>query len=404
MAAGFLTPDARLRVFSDLGVVLPGGKLNAYVAGTPATRLNTYSDSTLLVANTNPVVASAGGLFGPIYLTKGVAYKLVLTDANDVVVWTQDNVSVPADNTLAAGTGISLATVAGVTTITNSIAGAVVSIGANDFRLTLESGVPVSATDQTAKGTLYLTPYKGNRLDLYDAAGLPTTIVSAQVSIAVPATTSQLYDVFAYSNAGVVTLELLAWTNDTTRATAITQATTGAWTKTGDLTRRYLGSFRTTTVAGQTEDSVTKRYVWNCYNRVPRPLQRFETTASWAYNGVVRQANGAAANQVDLVVGVAEAQLSLFLQAAAVATAAGTIMSAGIGEDSTTVYTVAAITSQTVAGVGVQNVSCVLTKVPAVGRHFYAWNEFASASNSFVGASASGGSTITPGLSGSILG
>lgn len=36
------------------------------------------------------------------------------------------------------------------------------------FRPTLESGVPVSTTDQTGKTTLYLTPYNGNRLPAYD--------------------------------------------------------------------------------------------------------------------------------------------------------------------------------------------------------------------------------------------
>ena len=37
-----------------------------------------------------------------------------------------------------------------------------------------------------------------------------------------------------FNNAGVPTLELLAWTNDTTRATATTRATLGFYTKTGD--------------------------------------------------------------------------------------------------------------------------------------------------------------------------
>ena len=121
-----LTPDARLRILSDLGVVVPGAKLNTYVAGTPSTPLATTSDSAGLVPNTNPVVASAGGLFGPIYLTPGVAYKLVLTDALNGPIWSQDNVMMPANNTLAAGTGISIATVAGVTTITASGSGGVV--------------------------------------------------------------------------------------------------------------------------------------------------------------------------------------------------------------------------------------------------------------------------------------
>lgn len=96
--SGLLTPEPRLREFSDLGVVLPGAKLYTYVAGTPSTPLATYSDVALTTPNANPVVASAGGLFGPIYLTPGVAYKFLLKDASDVTVpgYPQDNISVPA--------------------------------------------------------------------------------------------------------------------------------------------------------------------------------------------------------------------------------------------------------------------------------------------------------------------
>jgi hypothetical protein len=80
MPTGALTPDARLRILSDLAAVVPGAKLNTYVAGSLAVRLNTFSDSALTTPNANPVVASAGGLFGPIYLTPGSAYQFQLTD------------------------------------------------------------------------------------------------------------------------------------------------------------------------------------------------------------------------------------------------------------------------------------------------------------------------------------
>jgi hypothetical protein len=114
---GFLSPDARLRMISDLSTTIPGAKLHTYMAGTPSTPLTTYSDDALSVPNANPIIASAAGLFGPIYLTPGQAYKFALTDADDVAIWTQDNVAIPI-NALAAGVGISLATVDGVTTIT----------------------------------------------------------------------------------------------------------------------------------------------------------------------------------------------------------------------------------------------------------------------------------------------
>lgn len=378
MATGFLTPDARLRVFSDVGV-LPGAKLNTYVAGTPATPLATYSDSALTVPNTNPVVASAGGLFGPIYLTPGVAYKLVLTDAAGVVIWTQDNVMVPSV-VFAAGAGISLATVAGTTTITAT--SGVGSIGGNDFRLTLESGVPVSSTDQLAKTTLYCTPTTGTRLDLYDAAGVPTTLASAQFSIALPAAASQLYSVFAYNTAGVPTLELTAWTNDTTPGPAAygLSATTGTRTKTGDLTRRFLGLVRTTTVAGQSEDSNAKRFLWNDANRVPKMLERRETTASWIYTvAAFRIARASAVNQVEYVIGAQDVLLDLGLSVGA-GNASSAVMVIAIGHDSVTVPHPSCVGAEMYpTGSPIATGRSTLKLYPAIGYHYAAWLEYAAA-------------------------
>jgi hypothetical protein len=90
-------------------------------------------------------------------------------------------------------------------------------------RLTLTTGLPVTTADVTGASatTLYYAPYGGcNQIDLFDGTTWARNAF-AQISIAVPATTSQMYDVFAYDNAGVVALELTAWTNDTTRATAL---------------------------------------------------------------------------------------------------------------------------------------------------------------------------------------
>lgn len=285
--------------------------------------------------------------------------------------------------------------------------------GIDDFRLTLTTGTPVTSTDVTAATTLYCSPYKGNRIALYTSAGVASVYTSAEFSIAVPATTSQMYDVFAYNNAGVATLELLAWTNDTTRATAIVLTTTGTYTKSGDLTRRYVGSFRTTTVSGQTEDSATKRYVWNMYNRVRRPLLKLEATASWTYTLTpFQQARNQATNQVDVVVGVADSPIVLVLTAAG--NTGGTLisMSVGIGEDSattTSAFTVGgtARTSDTVTNF-TASLTASLTKIPPVGRHFYAWLEASTASGTttwFGTPGVTGAATGTAnGLSGSIEG
>ncbi|HMJ86495.1 MAG TPA: hypothetical protein VK504_25130, partial [Vicinamibacterales bacterium] len=317
-------------------------------------------------------------------LTIGAVYYIGTAGAITTTAPTNKRVIGQADTTASILVGV----IPNVQIITNQVA---------QGRLTLTTGVPVS--DATAATTVFYAPYAGNQIALYDGAAWQL-VTFAQLSIAVPATTSQMYDVFVFSNAGVATLELLAWTNDTTRATALVTQD-GVLCKTGALTRRYVGSCRTTTVSGQTEDSVTKRYVWNYNNRVRRPLQRFETTASWAYTtATVRQANGAAANQVDTITGVLETIIDISLMVVANNSAAATL-SAGIGEDSTTTYAAGASANQ--GSTGDMTLTARLTKYPAsVGRHFYSWNEWSTAAGAttWVGARAAVGSTITAGLSG----
>jgi len=255
--------------------------------------------------------------------------------------------------------------------------------GVEDFRLTLTTGVPVTTSDVTAATVLYASPYKGNRIALFSSTGTALVYTSAEFSIAVPATTSQMYDVFAYNNGGTPALELLAWTNDTTRATAIVLTTTGVYTKTGDLTRRYLGSFRTTTVSGQTEDSVTKRYVWNNYHRVPRELKRLETTATWTYTtATVRQANGSTANQVEVVIGLSESPITLSIRALVSNAGGGAIYATvGIGQaDTTNTILAPSLVATDLATTFRTPLTGTIATVPAIGRHFYAWVEYSVAS------------------------
>ena len=77
-------------VIDSVGVPLAGAKLEFFEAGT-TTPLDTFSDDTLTTANTNPVVANSAGRFGDIFL-QAQDYRVVLSDANDVQIWTADPV------------------------------------------------------------------------------------------------------------------------------------------------------------------------------------------------------------------------------------------------------------------------------------------------------------------------
>lgn len=171
-------------------------------------------------------------------------------------------------------------------------------------RLTLESGTPVSTTDQTAKTTLYFTPFSANKIWLYTGSAWQVFSFS-ELSISLSGYTANTnYDIFAYNNSGAVALESTAWSSATARATAITLQD-GIYVKSGATTRRYLGTIRITGTTGQCEDSLSKRFVWNLYNRVIRRIRVVDNSTGWTYSTAAwRMANNNANNYVGVVIGV----------------------------------------------------------------------------------------------------
>ncbi|MEK9810444.1 MAG: hypothetical protein VW362_08350 [Candidatus Nanopelagicales bacterium] len=272
-------------------------------------------------------------------------------------------------------------------------------------RLTLTSATPVTTADVTAATTLYWALYGGNRITLYTGSAW-VTLTTAQLSIAVPATTSTMYDVFLDYNSGTPQLAVLAWTNDTTRATALTTQD-GVYVKTGATTQRYVGSFRTTGVSGQTEDSAAKRYVWNYYNRKSRPMHVFDTTDSWTYTTATwRQARASTANQLDFVIGVSEDRVQVSVLGAAYSTNAGVGVAIGIGLDSTSAND--ASSSRGLFNTPATNYTVTSTAFwrgfPGVGRHTLVWLEWSAATGTTTWLGDDGGSLVQTGIQGEIEG
>jgi len=206
-------------------------------------------------------------------------------------------------------------------------------------RLTTESGVPVSTSDRTAQSTLYYTPFVHDGIVLWDGSDWrPVTF--AETSIALSGLTSgRPYDVFGYLSSGVLALELLAWTNDTTRATAVTLQD-GRYCKSGDKTRLLLGSIYTTGTT-TTEDSQVNRYVGNVYNAVP--LRMFScpayvdnnTVTSYSHTSTTWiEANGGTGSRANYMLPL-PAMVSIGIQAVG-DPAGATSIGAGVGNDSAT--------------------------------------------------------------------
>ena len=91
MAVNLSPVGNAFQFFSNEGLPLAGGKLQTFQAGS-TTPLATYTDSSGLVANTNPIILGTSGRPPEtIWLSDGFFYKFVLSDANDVVIQTYDN-------------------------------------------------------------------------------------------------------------------------------------------------------------------------------------------------------------------------------------------------------------------------------------------------------------------------
>lgn len=256
-----------------------------------------------------------------------------------------------------------------------------------DYRLTGVSATPVMTADNTALTTVYLTPYKGDKISLADSSSRWREYAPGEISLAVTGRTADLpFDVFAYADGSAydVALEFLNWTNATTRATGLTRVN-GVWTKTGDVTRRYLGTIRArtgTTYSWVTQgtDAPVKLDLFNADNRIETGFMLKASTDSWAYTTATwRQAQGSVNYQVDIMVGLQEEMFSADLDVVCTNSTINIEREVGIGYDTTIAFTgLAGSNTTTVAS---QASTCVakLRHQPTIGRHFYSWNEISTA-------------------------
>lgn len=247
-------------------------------------------------------------------------------------------------------------------------------------RLTLTSGTAVTTSDVTGATTVYFTPFNGNKISLY--TGTVWNLISfSEASVAVPNNTVRPFDIFGYSNSGTLTLEATAWTNDTTRATALTLQD-GVYVKSGDATRRYLGTGRTTSVSGQTEDSASRRLLWSQCNRIPRKLLAQSSTDTWNYStGTLRAANNSTSigvTRVEVVLGlVAEPiHLEVYVPTVTWSTgwAAGSV-SIGIDATNSTSGDYFGGWAQDSSNGGGQMIGGYIG-IPAAGYHYLQWLEY----------------------------
>ncbi|NDB57583.1 hypothetical protein EB001_03960 [bacterium] len=246
--------------------------------------------------NNTQLINLSGILNNSITTVSGIAnYGLVASGMSVVssgIASIASGIATTANNiaTFASGVAYSISGVlrTDITTVSGIVAAQTNGIVYNSVangRLTLESNVAVSTSDQTSKSTVYYTPFNGNSISLYNTTSSKWEIITfTQVSLNLGTlVANKNYDIFGYNDNGSLTLELgTAWASDTVRSTNII-IQNGVYCKNGNLTRRYLGTIRTTTTTS-TEDSLIRRFVWNADNRVSRKVYYASATGPWTYS------------------------------------------------------------------------------------------------------------------------
>lgn len=246
--------------------------------------------------------------------------------------------------------------------------------GKCQFRMSLTDAEPVPTADQTAATTLYIVPFGGNHVSIWNISDARwVEYESDQITVDISAFTADTnYDIFLKQTAGVVQAASAVWASATSRGFSLSLQD-GVYCKAADIEQLYLGTIRITSVTGQCEDSATKRYVWNNYHRRLRRMYKIDTTDSWTYaTASWRSKNNSTANRFEFVLGIAEEPVRLRNYSAAATSAVNAVV--GWGIDSTTVVSGIYPLHQDAVGTLVAEYFAL----PAVGYHYAQALEYAS--------------------------
>src|SRR5262249_54269801 len=153
-----------------------------------------------------------------------------------------------------------------------------------------------------------------------------------------------------------------------------------------------------------TEDSNTKRFLWDLYRPIVRPMVRVEPSGSWAYTStVLRQVNANTANQTEWLHGVAGRPVYMTANHVGTTTSTAAVeIGTDIGIDSTTVNSAQIIFSNiaTANGIPNPNLSAIYNGYPGIGYHKACWLESGGTSVTFFSSAFSGAPGRATGISG----
>jgi hypothetical protein len=250
-------------------------------------------------------------------------------------------------------------------------------------RLTLTSSTPYTTSD-TTNTSIYYTRHDGDTVCLYNSTY--TQFVKYKLIGDIAYTPSGVaagtnIDIFIYDNAGTLTLSGTAWTNDTTRATALS-VVYGVLTKSGASGYLYLGTVRTS-ATDTIADTVSQRFVYNYYNKLPRELY-FSNASSHTYTTEANRFwNNSSSSKVELVNGVRDGIYDAFSQMRGDTASSAANILGGLGVNSSTV--ISGISTPSVVEIGnrIGNLFGISKGITPLGYSYFSVVEYGCANLTF---------------------
>ena len=279
-------------------------------------------------------------------------------------------------------------------------------------RLTLTSNTPVLSSSVPGATTVYLTPYNGNTIPIWNGSEFSGRAFS-ELSQATTDTTkspaavgaSLNYDVFVWDDGGTLRATRgPAWSSDTARGTGAgtTELTRvqGLLVNAVDITNgpaagygTYVGTIRSNAsstidfILGGSASGGTAGvlHVWNNFNREEVVANTVDSAAAYTYtSNTIRQARASDGMQVSFVVGGNDGSVSAIYasQCALSGSAVGIYVKWGIGFDSVTAFFGNNNIYQAEAAVVTGSSYPVVKKVfPGLGSHYLAALEASNGTN-----------------------
>lgn len=187
-------------------------------------------------------------------------------------------------------------------------------------RITLETGVAFSSSDQSAKSTVFCTPVDSLTVQIYNGSSFAIQTMAGEISITLSGTSGNTaYDAYLIFDTGAVKgCWGPAWTTSTDGAgnrgsgagtAQITNSVGGRWTNAVSMNCKngastfsvaanqgtLVGGFKTAT-ADQVSDAAGTRMVWDLFRPISRTLIAANTASSYAYTSTTtRQCNAGSA-------------------------------------------------------------------------------------------------------------